>query len=392
MNRMVKRVLAFLLAALLMLALSACEENPLPGTESSGSPSAVRTEAPDEETASPTDAAAASAEPAETGSPDPGENADLAAFVDLRLGSTGPLVQEVKELLYGLGLLDAEDVSQYYDERTAEAVIRFQQTQGLEPNGRVGDLTLAALRGTDPSQFEAPPTPEPAATASVPAEAVSSGGPIVPDLPPLTGLRIGIDPGHQSEGSNIQEPIAPGSSKTKPRVSSGTSGVASGIDEYIVNLQVGLKLRDILENYGAQVIMTRETNGVDISNAERAQIMNDAQVDLAVRLHCDGEDDSSRHGAFVLVPVGEYTTEIEAASRAAAESVLASFVATTGARDLGISERDDQTGFNWSTVPVINIEMGHMSNPEEDMRLVDDAYQALCAEGIALGIVNYFAG
>ena len=119
--------------------------------------------------------------------------------------------------------------------------------------------------------------------------------------------------------------------------------------------------------------------------------MNEAGVDLVVRLHCDGEPDSSRHGAFVLVPSGRYTEAIQAESRAAAESVLASFVEVTGAKNLGISERSDQTGFNWSTVPVINIEMGHMSNPEEDLKLVDDGYQELCAEGIALGIVSHFA-
>ena len=167
--------------------------------------------------------------------------------------------------------------------------------------------------------------------------------------------------------------------------------MASGVAEHTVNLQVALKLRDLLEAAGAEVVMTRESADVNISNSERAQLMNNAGVDLVVRLHCNGDNDSSRTGAFILIPSGSYTENIQAASRQAAEAVLPAFIASTGAVSLGLSERSDQTGFNWSSVPVINIEMGHMSNAAEDQKLVSDAYQQLCAQGIANGLQAYFS-
>ena len=104
----------------------------------------------------------------------------------------------------------------------------------------------------------------------------------------LEGLIIGIDPGHQEKGNSEKEAIAPGSKEKKAKVSSGTQGVSTRVPEYIVNLDVSLMLRDALEAEGAQVIMTRETNDVDISNQERAIMMNEVGADLVLRIHCNG--------------------------------------------------------------------------------------------------------
>ncbi|MFP3340392.1 N-acetylmuramoyl-L-alanine amidase, partial [Micrococcus sp. SIMBA_131] len=40
----------------------------------------------------------------------------------------------------------------------------------------------------------------------------------------------------------------------------------------------------------------------------------------------------------------------------------------------GISFRSDITGFNWSQVPTVLIEMGFMTNTEDDQNLSDPAY------------------
>lgn len=66
-----------------------------------------------------------------------------------------------------------------------------------------------------------------------------------------------------------KEAVGPGSSQMKAKVSSGTSGVVTGNDEYQINLDVALLLRDELTARGYNVIMTRETNDVRLSNQDR---------------------------------------------------------------------------------------------------------------------------
>lgn len=243
------------------------------------------------------------------------------------------------------------------------------------------DVTPAATAQPSPTAT-AKPAPVPARKAKQENNAAGT---------PLSGIVIGLDPGHQAHSNSEQEPIAPGSRETKKKVSSGTQGRFTGVAEYEVNLQVGLKLKQILTDLGATVVMTRESHDVDISNSARAIMMNEAGADLVVRLHCNGSTNSHKHGAFILIPSNDCTAAINDASRTAAKCILKAFVKSTGAKDLGLQPRSDQTGFNWSTVPVCNIEMGHMTNEKEDKRLVTDDYQDLCAHGIANGIVDYFS-
>lgn len=203
----------------------------------------------------------------------------------------------------------------------------------------------------------------------------------------LEGLTIGIDPGHQSKPNTEKEAVAPGSSELKAKVSSGTQGVSTRIPEYEVNLQVALLLRDALEADGATVVMTRETNEVDISNQERAIMCNEAGCDLVLRIHCNGSEKSSVKGIGLYVRATGTCAE---ESYAAAGAILPAMAEATGANAQGIFKRDSYTGLNWSEVPSILVEMGYMSNAEEDEKLCDAEYQSLLVEGMLEGICVYF--
>lgn len=206
---------------------------------------------------------------------------------------------------------------------------------------------------------------------------------------PLEGVKIGIDPGHQSRGNNDREAIAPGSSETKPKVSTGTRGTTTGAAEYIVNLDVALKLRDALTALGAQVLMTRETHDIDISNQERAIMMNDWGADVVLRIHCNGSTDSRARGMGMYVrATGECAEESRALARALADAM----VLTTGAELDGVFRRDTYTGLNWSLVPCVLVEMGFMTNPEEDILLSDSVYQDKLVMGMVNGIIDYLDG
>ncbi len=228
--------------------------------------------------------------------------------------------------------------------------------------------------------------------------------PTAPSGMPLSGRKIGLDPGHQANANSGLEPASPGSGDMKKKVSSGTQGRFTGVAEYVINLQVALKLKGKLEALGATVVMTRETNdkSVDISNAARAQMMNDAGVDCWLRIHANGNNNPAVYGMETLVPKEGClnTTDksvYDASVRLGQTLQSAAFAAAATqpgfvTKDLGLSYRDDQTGFNWSSRPVCNIEMGYMTNKDEDEHLVADDYQERIAQGLANGFVSYFGG
>lgn len=204
-------------------------------------------------------------------------------------------------------------------------------------------------------------------------------------------IIICIDPGHQAKGDSKLEAIGPGSTSKKARVSSGTSGVATKKSEYEVNLDAALILKDILINKGYKVIMTRETHDVNISNAERAQIANSGKANMTIRLHCDSIKDSSKTGASILVPSknNKFSPNIYKPSYDYAKSIKDTF-SNSGIKVLGIFERSDITGFNWSNVPVVIVEMGFMSNYNEDKMLSDKTYITKMMNALSEALNNYF--
>ncbi len=69
----------------------------------------------------------------------------------------------------------------------------------------------------------------------------------------------------------------------KAKVASGTEGVSTKLPEYELTLSVSKKLKRILEERGYQVVMIRESNDVNLSNAERAEIANKSGASIFVR-------------------------------------------------------------------------------------------------------------
>lgn len=341
-----------LICMILCMGIAACAAQP--EETAPVQPGAAQTEAQKTQTPEASPAPAPSPSPSPTPTPDP----------TLKSGMESDAVKALQQRLGELGYLKIGEYTTKFGPATERAVRLFQRQNGIAEDGIAGEETLARVYADDAKECTLP----------------------------LSGVKIGLDPGHQRKGNSGQEAAAPGSSTTKNKVTSGADGKNTGTPEYQVNLEVALKLRDLLEENGAEVVMTHETADVDISNQERAKMMNDAGVDLVLRLHCDGVDDSSVRGAMMLVPTGEYAEGFEEQSRAAGESIFRAYLEATGARDRGVVARDDQTGFNWSTVPVCNIEMGCLSNGDEEALLVSDDYQNTCAQGLLNGIVNYFAG
>ncbi len=221
----------------------------------------------------------------------------------------------------------------------------------------------------------------------------SAGDQKISVLLQVSGKQIvGIDPGHQSHGNSSTEPVGPGSTTYKAKVAGGTRGTATGKAEYQLTLEVAKKLKTKLWNRGYQVVMTRTKNDVNISNKERAQLINESGADICVRIHADGGPSSAR-GATVLCPSADnrYISRLYSRSKKLSECLITSYCSATGLRNRGISYRDDLTGTNWSTVPTTLLELGFMTNSTEDRYLSSASGQKAMVQGMADGIDAYFS-
>ncbi len=201
-----------------------------------------------------------------------------------------------------------------------------------------------------------------------------------------------LDPGHSSVVASGTEPLGPGSTENKAADTSGTSGTVSGLTEYELNLTVSQKLRTELQNRGYTVLMTRESNDVPVSCIERADVANNSDADAFVRIHANGSEDSSAKGAMTIciTPDNPFYPALYEQARALSDCIINNLSEVTGCENDGVWETDSMSGNNWSQVPATIVEMGYMTNPDEDALMATDDYQNKIVKGIADGIDQYF--
>ncbi len=203
----------------------------------------------------------------------------------------------------------------------------------------------------------------------------------------LSGLVIGINPGHQNTVISQRFPLAPGSDRTGYGVKIGAVGQWTRVPEYETVLAIGLKLQARLEALGAKVVITRTDNDVMLTNIDRAQMLNEAGVDIALQLHCDSVDSARAEGcAAYYRDNGDWVAE----SRACADALTDAISEGCGCRNNGSKVCNDYMSLNWSETPSVLVEMGFISNQREDRLLASDEYRDLMADAIAEGLCRHF--
>ena len=266
-------------------------------------------------------------------------------IVVILLLSVALLVLKFKETIFG---------------KISEETVPVQQTEIIE------------------TTIETTPSPTPTVTPT-PAPTVV---PVAANHPDLTGLTVVIDPGHQETTDNEQELYASWLSATKPRCTCGTTGVVTETPEYDLTLQYSLIIRDYLEQCGANVILTRDANDVNISNQERAQIANVNGADVFIRIHADAAGDSAASGVRVYTPdSGSYTDS----SPAYAEQLAELVADAEGLEVNAVRATSLYTGLNYAnTLRSFQLSLGFLSNSDDEAVLVTEENRAAVAEAISV--------
>ncbi len=255
--------------------------------------------------------------------------------------------------------------------------------------------SVAALNATPVLQPLARAEPQPAARA-----------------PSVRRKSIVIDAGHGGRFGGTRSP--------------------SGVREEDVVLAIALKVRDILTARGFEVVMTRTTNThlAEIYAQDLRARANAATTDhnLFVSIHANAASNRAAHGIETFIfgeplseevrqqairengggAVGRAATDqaIDQAaawsgdliaqrtlqlSRSLAHYVQSSLISKTGANDRGVKQAPFLV-LRQARIPAILVEVGFLTNPDEEARLVTAAYQQKLAEAIAAGIINFFEG
>ncbi len=211
---------------------------------------------------------------------------------------------------------------------------------------------------------------------------------------PANGIKIAIDAGHQKKANSETEPIGPGSDKTRAKVTWGTEGVQTHIPEYELTLAVAEKIRDELESRGYEVVMIREDSDVNIPDSQRALTANTSGAKAVLHIHGNADDRPEIKGIMAFVPSkdnpfsGAYHDE----SASFAEKILSSMETELSAKNWGVIDNDTLSTLNYTKIPAVHLEVGYMTNKDEDALLADDEYRTRIAKAVADGIDEYFSG
>jgi N-acetylmuramoyl-L-alanine amidase len=216
----------------------------------------------------------------------------------------------------------------------------------------------------------------------------------------LGGLVVTIDPGHNGKNGahpeQINQQVPIGNGETKECDTAGTE-TDSGYAESAFNLSVALKLRRLLRDAGANVVLTRhDDNGVGPCIDERARIGNEAKSDAAVSIHADGGPPGGRgYHVIYSTRIPGLTDDIYAESRRLAIELRDSYGRITGlprstyVGEKGLDKRADLGGLRLSDVPKVFVETGNMRNAKDAKRLESSNFRGRIAKAIFAGLRRF---
>jgi len=191
-------------------------------------------------------------------------------------------------------------------------------------------------------------------------------------------MKIVIDPGHGGQD----------------RYNRGPTGYveADGV------LDIGIRLRKLLEEAGYTIKMTRDTDET-VSLYNRSEMANEWGGNLFLSLHTNAAATSSANGIEIFHSQnGLYGDQFYQESKKVAEIIQDELIEATGLKDRGTKTRliksttssiygkDYYAVIRRTKMPSLIIEMGFHTNPEEEALLKTPEFRQKLAEAIAAGV------
>ena len=242
------------------------------------------------------------------------------------------------------------------------AIVSYQVAHATPtPAPTVAPVTATPSPTVDPMEPTLTPTLEPGATPTPTAEPPKA----------LDGHVIGIDPA-RGYSSKIQ-------------------GVSTKIYANRLNYAVATLVKEKLEAQGATVVFTLSSVKDDKTADQRVKILNDGNVEIAIRIECNYVKSSDTRGTMAWVPEKH---DKKSDCDKLAQTVLDAYVDATGlplrlVGDQSVIDKTDETFLNDTDAPVFTLFLGHISNSTEDKKINDEAFQETMAQGIVDGILKY---
>lgn len=176
---------------------------------------------------------------------------------------------------------------------------------------------------------------------------------------PLQGKTIVLDPGHG--GKDV-----------------GSTG-GNGTFEKDVTLRTALNVRKKLVQQGANVVMTRDAD-TTISLGARTAVAQTENADLFISIHFDAFQTSDVYGMTMFYN----KPQDEGIAQKLHDQIFKSDMNT---KDRGVRFGDYHV-IRENTKPAVLLELGYISNKNEEARMQTDAFQEQISTAIASGVEN----
>ncbi len=220
--------------------------------------------------------------------------------------------------------------------------------------------TATSTASTDPNAAETPNATTPAeATETATPEAAATESPVIQTADPnapLYGYTIGLDPTRDGDSKYDAE--------------------------CAYNLQLAQELQAYLESKGATVIVTRDDNDSSVSNDKRADIIDEASCNIALRLMCN-HISSSSSGCYV-----QTSSRYESMGKAFIDTYSdMTGIKKQAGKSSGWEKKSDAVG-KQTHCPTIMLILGNWDNKSERANMQDDAFRRTMIEAIYQGLLD----